>query len=63
MKRYVLLGLLFGLLVLFPHLALLAALCVRYTVVWLAGQPTVWAFAAGAIARPRIARHVPRRLR
>lgn len=61
--RYVLLGLLLGLAIAFPHLALLAAAPLGTAALWLAGQPIAWAFAAGLAARPRIARRLSRRLR
>jgi hypothetical protein len=57
--RAVLLGLLLGLLAAFPHLALPAVTAAH----WLAMQPVVWAFVAGVVARPRIVRHIPWRLR
>lgn len=57
MKPAVILGLMLGLLVAFPALALPVVSAAH----WLALQPLVWAFVAGAIARPRIARRLPRR--
>lgn len=58
MKATVLLGILLGLLAAFPHLAVPVVSAAQ----WLALQPFVWAFAAGVITRPRIARRLPRRL-
>jgi hypothetical protein len=55
--RTVLLGLLLALLVAYPHLAVAAAVP---AIAWLAGQPIVWAFAAGLLARPRITRRLTR---
>lgn len=59
MKLTVFLGILLGLLAAFPALALPVASAAH----WLVLQPLVWAFAAGVIARPRVAQHLPRRLR
>lgn len=58
--RYVALGLLLAAIVLYPHLAVLAAAPLGTAALWMAGQPIVWAFAAGLIARPRIARRIGR---
>jgi hypothetical protein len=58
-KLTVFLGLALGLLVAFPALAV-PVMSVAH---WLALQPVVWAFAAGIVARPRIARRLPRRVR
>lgn len=52
MKLTVLLGLLLGLVVAFPALAVPVASVAH----WLALQPLVWAFVAGLAARPRITR-------
>lgn len=57
MKATVALGVLLGLLAAFPHLALPVVAAAH----WIALQPLVWAFAAGVIARPRMAQHLPRR--
>lgn len=54
MKPAVILGLMLGLLVAFPHLAL-PVVSVAH---WLALQPLAWAFCAGVVARPRIARRL-----
>jgi hypothetical protein len=56
--KTLLLGLLLGLLAAFPHLAapLVAA------GLSLAVQPLVWAFCAGLVARPHIARRFSRRI-
>jgi hypothetical protein len=58
-KLTVFLGVLLGLLVAFPALAEPITTVAH----WLVLQPLVWAFATGVIARPRIAQHLPRRLR
>lgn len=50
-------GLLLGLLAAFPHLTMPLADTAR----WLAVQPLLWAFTAGAITRPRLARRITRR--
>jgi hypothetical protein len=55
--RSVILGLLLGLLLAYPHLLLPLVPLARTAV----GQPLLWAFAAGVIARPRIARRLVRR--
>jgi hypothetical protein len=55
--KTLLLGLLLGLLAAYPHLAEPLATGVH----WLAAQPLLWAFGAGAAARPRLARRLTRR--
>jgi hypothetical protein len=55
--KALLLGLLLGLLAAYPHLAVAAAVP---ALAWLLGQPVVWAFAAGLIARPCTARRLTR---
>lgn len=55
MKSIVLAGLLLGLLLAFPQLLVPVAALARYA----ASQPLLWAFAAGVIARPWIARRIP----
>jgi hypothetical protein len=57
-KATVILGVLLGLLVAFPSPAEPVGTAARR----LPTQPVVRAFAAGIIARPRIARRLPRRL-
>lgn len=54
--KTLLLGVLLGLCVAFPHLAGQGAALIASAAVWAAGQPVVWAFAAGLLARPRLAR-------
>lgn len=56
--KYVVLGLLLGLLVAFPPLAVQLGHLALAAAVWAAGQPAVWAFALGLLARPRIARRL-----
>lgn len=63
MKRYALLGLLLALCVLFPHLFVLAAARVGTAALVLAAKPLVWAFLLGLLARPRLARRLPWRVR
>jgi hypothetical protein len=58
--KHLLLGLLLGLVAVFPHLAGQGAALIPPAAVWAAGQPLLWAFVAGAIARPRIARRLHR---
>lgn len=55
MKTPIILGLLLAVLVLFPALAAAAG----PVALWLARQPVLWAFAAGIVARPRLARRIP----
>jgi hypothetical protein len=55
--KTILLGLLLGLLAVYPHLATAAA---APAMSWLVGQPIAWAFTAGILARPRIARRLTR---
>jgi hypothetical protein len=57
--KTILLGLMIGLLAAYPHLAVPLAAGAH----WLAAQPLLWAFTAGAIARPRLALRAPWRLR
>jgi len=52
--KYVLLGLLLGVLAAFPPLAVLLGHLVLAAAVWGAGQPAVYAFAAGLAIRPRL---------
>lgn len=61
--RWVLLGVLLGLCAAFPHAAGQGAAPVLAAGHWLAGQPLLWAFCAGIVARPHLARRIPRRLR
>jgi hypothetical protein len=56
----VLLGLVLGLLAAFPTLGATVAAVTAAAGVWLAAQPLLWAFAAGAFLRPHIARHFTR---
>jgi succinate dehydrogenase/fumarate reductase flavoprotein subunit len=58
--KHVVLGLLLAVCVLFPHLFALAAAPLGSTALRLAVQPLVWAFVAGLVARPRIARRLTR---
>jgi hypothetical protein len=50
--KYVVLGLLVGLCLAFPALAALVVAAGH----WLAAQPLLWAFCAGIVARPHLAR-------
>lgn len=61
--RHLALGLLLGLLVAFPPLAVLLGHLVLAVAVWAAGQPAAWAFVAGMVARPHLARRTPWRVR
>jgi hypothetical protein len=54
------LGVLLGLVAVFPHLAGQGAALIALAAHWVAAQPLVWAFAAGVIARPRLARRLTR---
>lgn len=54
--KTILLGLLLGLLAAFPHLVLPLVVEGLHSV-----EPLGWAFVAGLIARPRLARRIPRR--
>jgi hypothetical protein len=56
--KSIVLGLLLGVLVAYPHLLLPVATLAQH----LAAQPLLWSFVAGVIARPRIARRLTRRL-
>lgn len=57
LPKTLLLGLLLGVLAAFPHLAAPLVPAARA----IAMQPLLWAFAAGLIARPRLARRLTRR--
>jgi len=52
--KALILGLLLAALVVHPQLATAAA----PILVWAAAQPAVWAFVAGAVARPHLARRL-----
>lgn len=54
--KTILLGLLLGLLAAFPHLALPLAAGTH----WITLQPIAWAFTAGLLTRPHIARRLTR---
>lgn len=58
--KHLVLGLLLGLVAVFPHLAGQGAALIPSAASWAAGQPLLWAFAAGVIARPWIARRLHR---
>lgn len=60
--RIVFAGLLLGLLAAFPHLSLPLLAAAGHGARALAVQPVCWAFAAGVVVGPRIARRLPRRL-
>lgn len=59
--KHLLFGVLLGLSVVFPHLAGQGAALIPAAAAWAAEQPLLWAFAAGLLARPRIARRLTRR--
>lgn len=61
--KWVLLGVLLGLCAAFPHAAGQGAAPILAAARWTAVQPLLWAFCAGIVARPRLARRFPRRLR
>jgi hypothetical protein len=58
--KHIMLSLLVALV--FPHLGAQVAALAAAVAVWAAGQPLLWAFAAGIAARPRLARRLARRL-
>lgn len=58
--RHLILGLLLAALVLHPGLALLLAAPLGAAALWLLAQPLLWAFTAGAITRPHLARRFTR---
>jgi hypothetical protein len=60
--KHVVFGVLLGLCGAFPHLAGWGAAPLAPAAVWVAAQPLVWAFAAGAVVGPRLVRAVFRRL-
>lgn len=61
--KTVLFGVLLGLVAAFPALAGQGAAPIASAGLWLAAQPLLWVFALGFAARPRLARHIYRRLR
>lgn len=58
--KHLILGLLLAALVLHPALALLLAAPLGTAALWALAQPVVWAFTAGIITRPHIARRLAR---
>jgi hypothetical protein len=58
--KTILLGVLLGLVAAFPHLAGQGAAPAGTAAHWVAAQPLLWAFAAGLLARPWIARRLHR---
>jgi hypothetical protein len=60
--KHIMLSLLVALVLVFPHLGAQVAALAAAVAVWAAGQPLLWAFAAGIAARPRLARRLARRL-
>lgn len=56
--KTVLFGVLLGLVLAFPHLAGRDAALLSPAAVWVAAQPLVWAFVAGAVVGPRVARRM-----
>lgn len=61
--KHLLFGILLGLLAAYPHLAMQGAAPIEAAARCALGLPIVWAFAAGLLARPRVARLLPRRTR
>jgi hypothetical protein len=59
--KHVVFGVLLGLCAAFPHLAGQGAAPLALAARWVACQPLAWAFTAGAVAGPRIARRTFRR--
>jgi hypothetical protein len=60
--KHVIAGVLLGLCAAFPHLAGRDAVPLAPAALWVAAQPLVWAFVAGAVVGPRLVRAVFRRL-
>lgn len=59
--RHVLLGVLLGLVAVFPHLAGRGAAPIESAALWVASQPIVWAFTAGLLTRTPARRYLTRR--
>jgi hypothetical protein len=58
--KHLVLGVLLGLVAAFPALAGRGTAPIETAAHWVAAQPLLWAFAAGVITRPRIARRFHR---